>query len=140
MATAETAASALPAEENATPALQAQQNGGEGGETATGDRNGVGEVSVSAATPSPTSPLLPLPATFMTALNMKPQTAQGGGGQDTMVEKKSAINVEDEDLTLGPGTRELLAEKFKKSKYVLGALQWNLRMPLPGYYRGVSVI
>ena len=67
---------------------------------------------------SPTSPQLPLPD-FMTALNMKPQFApsqqqqlQQGGEDGKALE--APVEAVKEQLVLGPGPKEALAEKFKQ--------------------------
>lgn len=108
-----TAATALLTQENAipeaTPAPQHPLGGGGGEEVEMAAANEVGEESGVREEPSPTSPLLPLPANFMSALNMMPQPAQSNGGQEV---KKEGANVE--ELVLGPGPKEELVEKFKK--------------------------
>lgn len=103
----------LPVQENASPNLQPPQSSVE--EEAMDTGAGVAVGGGSAAQPSPTSPLLPLPENFISALNMKPQGAQEPSSGGQQAEKKEEANGE---LVLGPGSKEELAEKFKKSMYL----------------------
>ena len=63
-----------------------------------------------------TSPLLPLPD-FMTALNMMPS---GSGGQHPLATGgaggEEGPKPPEETMTLGPGPKEVLIEKFKQSE------------------------
>ena len=85
------------------------------------------EVSVPSSqeqesSPAPTppsslsSPLLPLPD-FMTVLNMRSNPTQGagsgGGANPPEVENEEE---EESNLSLGPGSKEVLVEKFRKGE------------------------
>ena len=84
------------------------------GETAIGDT----ESSSFPTSPlSLTSPLLPLPD-FMTALNMQPQ-AEGVRWEGPVGVASNPVKEEEEEegkMSLGPGPKEVLIEKFKQSK------------------------
>ena len=87
------------------------------------EASGNGEEKEASPAPSSphssiTSPLLPLPD-FMTALNMMPS---GGGGTRPLQGGEGAgqkAAEQEEPLTLGPGPKEVLIEKFKQSKHTL---------------------